>query len=431
MSEEVVDEDSIGKGHLNVGFVLEITSINADFDQSMGHDTLANFRAYALGESGYPEIWRSPESLKVLFEEWDFSGPLWMDPTSVFSYLSALTGVVSGDLLSLEFYSDPYPMDFNSASWEIIRHRLKTSLNHSFKLSPEHSHCDESPQSFYIEGASIDGSDRLSIERLESAISGLFATEKTSESALAFLDFFAPEVAAVKSLPPFVSGHIWAQLLSGCDWNLASQILQEDGVLDFDAGSFTWQVPGKDKNSGDYIGTWAVEWFRDVRRCLNFTPWPWRPDAKDQNYDPDTTGFLRAQVDRLLSGRQPAPQEKVAAFAMLYWLVDHDDNEDDDGPYTEDRVRRLIDHFLTDPLREFIAENLNLIRQCFTALNLTATKDGGDFYDEWLPEWAGSEGVLAGLPGSQGHLLEFEPSLFESVEKLWPEFIAIASQPLP
>jgi hypothetical protein len=204
--------------------------------------------------------------------------------------------------------------------------------------------------------------------------------------------------------------------------------MQVDGVLDFDAGSFTWQVPGKDKNSDYYIGTWAVEWFRGVRRCLNFTPWPWRSDAMDQNYDPDTTGFFRAQVDRLLSGRQPAPQEKIAAFAMLYWLVDHDDNEDDDGPYTEDRVRQLIDHFLTDPLREFIAENLNLIRQCFTALNLTARKDGSDFYDEWLPEWAGSEGVLAGLPGSQGHLLEFEPSLFESVEKLWPEFISITSQ---
>lgn len=94
----------------------------------------------------------------------------------------------------------------------------------------------------------------------------------------------------------------------------------------------------------------------------------------------------------------------------------------------------MIGDFLSDSLGLFIAENLELIKQCFYALNATAEEDGSDHYNDHLPEWAGSEGVLAGVMTpyggreTTGHLFEFEPALFEDVEKLWPEFISIASQ---
>ena len=121
---------------------------------------------------------------------------------------------------------------------------------------------------------------------------------------------------------------------------------------------------------------------------------------------------------------------------MLYLLIDHEDSEDEDAPYTSDRERALIDDFLSESLRNFIEDNLILIKQCFTALNLTSAEDGSDYYDSRLPEWAGSEGVLTGVKPPYGgtdkaHPLEFNPSLFEAVEKVWPEFISIASQPLP
>ncbi len=69
-------------------------------------------------------------------------------------------------------------------------------------------------------------------------------------------------------------------------------------------------------------------------------------------------------------------------------------------------------------------------------MNLTAEEDGSDHYNEFLPTWAGSEGVLTGVTPPYGgtdkaHPLEFDPSLYEAVEKVWPEFISIASQPLP
>jgi hypothetical protein len=293
---------------------------------------------------------------------------------------------------------------------------------------------DTSGQTFFLKSFEIEGSNRLTIERLESALAGLQKVTNTSESAKAFLELFAPEVAAIRFLPAFVSGHIWAQLLSGCDWNTASKILTLEGQLEFDAESFNWQVPAKGKNANWYMGLWAVDWFRLVRRSLNFTPWPWQTNSMNESNDPDRLGTYRAQVDRLLLGRQPAPQEKVAAIAMLYWLVDHEDSEDDEAPYTSDKVRGLIDSFLSDSLEQFIGDNLPIIKQCFTALNLTAEEDGSDHYDSSLPEWAGSEGVLAGVKApygsseSTGHHLDFEPSLFESVEKVWPEFIAITSQ---
>ena len=425
-------EHSIGQGQLSVGFVLEITSINEDLGESMGHDNLSRFRHSAVVGSGYSEIWRSPSGLKEFLAEPDILSSLWIDPTSVFSYLSALSGCVGGDLLSVEFFSEPYPMDLNSSSWEIIRKRLRISLSHDFLLPEHRINFESSGQSFYIESVDVEGSNRLTIEKLESALAGLRGIADNSEPAKKFLDFFAPELASLRSLPIFLSGHIWAQLLSGSDWKLASLILTGEGPIEIDSDSFTWEMPAEDMNS--YNGGWAIEWFRNVRRSLNFTPWPWRTDAIDHNHDPDKTGFYRAQVDRMLAGREPAPEEKVAALAMLYWLVDHEDNEDDDAPYTEDRMRSLIDGFLSDSVKEFIEDNLDLIHQCFTALNQTAREDGYDHYSEWLPEWAGSEGVLSGVPPAYGtsegkaHSFEFEPSMVEAAEKLWPEFLSLASQ---
>ena len=427
-------ENSIGKGNLNVGFVLEITSINEDLDQSMNEYFLADFVVESLLASGYPDIWRAPGNIQVLIDEGEFHWDLLVDPTSIFSYLSALRGRVSGDVISFEFFSDPNPLDINSSSWDIVRKRLRASVSQDFLLLAHKYNFESSGQTFFLKSFEIEGSNRLTIERLESALVGLQKVTKTSASAKAFLELFAPEVASIRFLPAFVSGHIWAQLLSGCDWNTASKILTLEGQLEFDAESFNWQVPAKGKNANWYMGLWAVDWFRLVRRSLNFTPWPWQTNSMNESNDPDRLGTYRAQVDRLLFGRQPAPQEKVAAIAMLYWLVDHEDSEDDEAPYTSDKVRGLIYSLLPDPLEQFIEDNLALIKQCFTALNLTAEEDGSDHYDSSLPEWAGSEGVMAGVKApygsseSTGHLLEFEPSLFEAVENLWPEFIAITSQ---
>jgi hypothetical protein len=426
-------DHSIGTGYLNVGFVLEITSINEDRDESMVHDTLTDFCDSSFRESGYATIWKSPGTIKEFLDDREYTSDLFMDPTSVFSYLSALTGCVSGDFLTFEFAADPNPMDFNSASWAIIHKRLNASVKHDFLLLDHKLYFDSSGQSFYLEGFFVEGSNRLTIERLETAVAGLRRLADTSESARNFLEIFGPEVESLRLLPLFVSGHVWAQLLSGCDWKMASEILTQEGQLDFESESFNWQVQPKRKNENWYRGLWAVDWFRGVRRSLNFTPWPWRTDSMDEYFDPDETGFYRTQVDRLLSGRQPAPQEKVAALAMLYWLIDHEESEDEDAPYTSDRVRTLIEDSLSDTLGEFIEENLSLIKQCFTALNLTAEEDGSDHYNEFLPTWAGSEGVLTGVTPPYGgtdkaHPLEFDPSLFEAVEKLWPEFISIASQ---
>jgi hypothetical protein len=74
---------------------------------------------------------------------------------------------------------------------------------------------------------------------------------------------------------------------------------------------------------------------------------------------------------------------------------------------------------------------LELIKACFGALQEVLT-DLGDG-ENWLPVWSGSEGFLAGVPPAYSKTehakeIEFETSLVEAIDKLWPEFIAIASQ---
>jgi hypothetical protein len=428
----VSGEGSIGKGHPRVGFVLEISSINEELDEPMASETLAAFTNESLAESGYGNIWRTALGQKALVDKQEFTSTLWVDPTSFFSYLSALSGTVNGDLLSFSFDSEPNPTDLNAASWEIIRKRLRTSVVHDFLLQEHRMDFESSGQSFYIEEFVVEGVNRLSLEKLEGAVKDLRNAAPNSQSAKQFLEFFEPELQRIASLPSFISGHLWAHILSGCNWALASQILEATGSLGFDSDSFTWEPPAEDMQS--YVGGYAVAWYRNVRRSINFNPWPWRVGSIDQNSEPDSQGFFRDQVAQLLGGRAPVAQEKVAAFGALYLLVDHEDDEDDDAPNTQDRERTLIEDYMSDSLRDLISENLELIKACFGALQEVLT-DLGDG-ENWLPVWSGSEGFLAGVPPAYSKTenaeeIEFETSLIESVEKLWPEFISIASQPLP
>jgi hypothetical protein len=307
-----------------------------------------------------------------------------------------------------------------------------TSLSRDFLL-PDHSvNFDSSGQSFFVEEIVIDGIPRLTLERLGAAVSGIEKLKESSSSAQQFLELFGPEFSSLKSLPEFVVGHIWAQLLSGCDWKSATKILTSDGPIDIDSDSFTWE--SQPREFFHYRGGWAVEWYRDIRRRLTFNPWPRQLESNDEYFDQDLAAYFRSQVDHMLSGRKPSPQDKIASFASLYLLIDHEDNEDDDAPFTTDQMRILIHSYLSDSLKVFIETNRSLIHECFTALNKTASDDGYDHYTEFLPEWIDSEGVLAGVPPAYSaskdkeRQFDFEPSMVEAVEKLWPEFVAISSQ---
>jgi hypothetical protein len=180
-----------------------------------------------------------------------------------------------------------------------------------------------------------------------------------------------------------------------------------------------------------FVGGYAVAWYRNVRRSLNFNPWPWQNDSLDEKQFPDKSCLYRRQIEQILGGREPAAQEKVVAFAALYLLIDHADNEDDDAPYTSDKVRNLIENDLSELLKEFIDTNRELVKDCFFAFQefLSDLGDG----EEWLPEWSGSEGVLAGVPHSWSAdgatEIEFTPELVDAVQKLWPAFLSLASQP--
>jgi hypothetical protein len=422
-------DKSIGQGSIRVGFVLEIHSINEELDQPMALDSLTSFKESSLIESGYGNIWRAPAGLKTLVEEQEFSSEVWTDPTSISSYLEALAGGVNGDLLTFSFDAEPKPMDLNVSSWDVVRKRLKTSLAHDFLLEEHRVDFEASGQSFYIEEIEIEGSKTLSVENLEASLESLRSATNPAIQANEFLEFFSAEVIRPKQLPPFISGHIWAQLLSGCDWDLASQILSGKAITTFDSGSFNWTAPAQDLQS--YVGGYSVAWYRNVRRSLNFNPWPWQNDSLDEKQFPDKSCLYRRQVEQLLGGREPAAQEKVVAFAALYLLIDHEDSEDDDAPNTSDRVRNLIENHLSESLQEFIDTNRELVKDCFFAFQefLSDLGDG----EEWLPEWSGSEGVLAGVPHSWSAdgatAIEFTPELVDAVQKLWPEFLSLASQP--
>jgi tetratricopeptide (TPR) repeat protein len=425
----VSGEGSIGQGYLSVGFILEISSINEELDQPMASETLTDFTNESLVESGYGKIWRAALGQKALVDEQDFTSTVWVDPTSFFSYLSALCGTVYGEFIAFSFDSEPNPTDFNSASWGIIRKRLRTSVVHDFLLKEHRVDFESSGQSFYLEEFVVEGVNRLSLEKLEGAVKDLRIAAPNSKSAKQFLEFFDPELQRIAFLPSFISGHLWAHILSGCNWSLASQILEAKGSLSFDADSFAWEPPAEDMQS--YSGGYAIEWYRNLRRSINFNPWPWRAGSIDQNGEPDSRGLFRDQVAQLLGDRPPVAHEKVSAFGALYLLVDHEDDDDDDAPSTQDRERTLIEDYMSDSLRDFITENLELIKACFGALQEVLT-DLGDG-ENWLPVWSGSEGFLAGVPPAYSKTenaeeIEFETSLIESVEKLWPEFISITSQ---
>jgi hypothetical protein len=85
---------------------------------------------------------------------------------------------------------------------------------------------------------------------------------------------------------------------------------------------------------------------------------------------------------------------------------------------------------LSESLKEFIDTNRKLVKDCFFAFQefLSDLGDG----EEWIPEWSGSEGVLAGVPHSWSAdgatEIEFTPELVDAVQKLWPEFLSLASQ---
>jgi hypothetical protein len=425
----VSGEGSIGQGYLSVGFILEISSINEELDQPMASETLTDFTNESLVESGYGKIWRAALGQKALVDEQDFTSTVWVDPTSFFSYLSALCGTVYGEFIAFSFDSEPNPTDFNSASWGIIRKRLRTSVVHDFLLKEHRVDFESSWQSFYLEEFVVEGVNRLSLEKLEGAVKDLRIAAPNSKSAKQFLEFFDPELQRIAFLPSFIRGHLWAHILSGCNWSLASQILEAKGSLSFDADSFAWEPPTEDMQS--YSGGYAIEWYRNVRRSINFNPWPWRAGSIDQNGEPDSRGLFRDQVAQLLGDRPPVAHEKVSAFGALYLLVDHEDDDDDDAPSTQDRERTLIEDYMSDSLRDFISENLELVKACFGALQEVLT-DLGDG-ENWLPVWSGSEGFLAGVPPAYSKTenaeeIEFETSLVEAIEKLWPDFIAIASQ---
>lgn len=424
----ILGDQSIGQGSIKVGFVLEIHSINEELDRPMYLDGLGNFRESSLIESGYGKIWCAPEGFETLVEEQDFDSELWTDPTSIPSYLAALARITNGDLTTFSFDVEPKPMNLNSSSWDVLRKRLKISLAHDFLLEEHRLDFEASGQSFYLEEIEIEGSKTLTVEKLEASLEALRSATNSAIQASEFLEFFGAEVIRPKNLPPFISGHIWAQLLSGCDWDLASQILSGDGPMNLDSGSFTWTAPAEDLKS--YVGGYAVAWYRNVRRSLNFNPWPWQTDSLDEQHYSDKNCLYRKQVEQLLGSRQPEAQEKVVAFAALYLLIDHENNEDDDAPFTSDKVRNLIENDLSESLKEFIDTNQALIKDCFVALQefLPELGDG----EEWLPEWSGSEGVLAGVPhawtADGAAEIEFTHELVGAVEKLWSEFVSIASQ---
>jgi hypothetical protein len=430
---------SVGKGHLTVGFVLETSSINEDLIEPMLGDALADFAKAALAASGYGKIWCTAAGLDSLINDQKFTSSLWIDPTSFLSYLSALSGGSNYDLLSVSFATEPKQTDFNSVNWEFIRKKLKKSLARKFLLKEHKGYFEESGQSFYIENIHLNGSKALTVEKLESSLEGLRSFSKSSIQAAEFLDFFAPELGRLELLPPFISGHIWAQFLSGCNWELASQILLSNSSANFDWASFSWRAPADNLRS--YSAGYSVSWYRNMRRSLNFNPWPWRTDSKNEYFGLYSTALARDQVGRLLAHREPVEQEKVAAFAALNFLIDHDEDNEQDGVmyYTPDSIRYLIDYGLSEQVKEFIISHESLIKDCFVALRefLPDLGDGASL----LPEWSGSEGVLAGVPYSwssnalvdvDGALdIKFKPKLVEAVEQHWPEFISVASQPLP
>ena len=410
----------IGKVSLEVGFVIEIHTINEDLESPMAEDSLADFMASALIGSGYGEIWLDPEAFKTFVEdphEYTEREELWVDPSCIYSYLEALVGEVSGDLFSISFQANQNAIDFDSASWEVIRKKLRMSLSNELTLEELGFSANSSGLSFFLEELDIDGENLLSIEKLETALEGLRDSLENQKSVQDFLEFFAPEWASLNRLPIFLSGHLWAQLLSGCNWELASQILKGDSSISFDSDSFTWQFPAEDLKS--YPGGSAVSTHRSARRSLNFAPWP----SNAYNH----SGYSSFE---LLAGREPAAQEKISAFAALYLLIDHEDNEEDDAPYTSDKVRDLIEGSLSEPLGGFIEQNTPVLYECY--VNLLESMPDGQL-EEHLPVWAGSEGVLAGVPDPWGGeetpiTIEFASELVESVESLWPDFISIVSE---
>lgn len=417
------EESESPNSYLDIGFALEITSINENRDTTMNQDTLADFASDAFEASGYFDIWHASKSFEEFSEEVGWSRDLWIDPTSTFSYLYALTGTVHGDLLSIDFWSEY--TDFNADSWEILRSKIKLSLNHQFVVD-EHYDFEKSPQSFYVNDLCIRGSHMLTKEKLSFAISKLRASGDTSASAQEFLSFNLPEIEVINRAPTFVQGHMWAQLLSGCNWTTVEKIISQDSELVFDPESFNWQPPLRENNF--YAGRHAVEWFRGVRRSLNFTPWPWQIGSINDDYDPDEDGYYRRQVEQTLARVEPCSEEKIATFAILVFLIAQ---EGDDYIYLSGRLHEIRDSWISDDLQAFLFQNEALIRECFRAMPEEWKEEDLNF----LPEWIGSEGLLAGLPDTgataQPLDLDFDENLVSQVEAVWPEFIEIASQELP
>lgn len=402
--------------YLEVGFALDISSINENRDTSMNHDTLADFTHDTLRSSGYLEIWHPSTNFEEFQEESGSSRQLWIDPTSTYSYLYGLTGTVHGDLLAVEFWSQL--TDFSADSWENIRAKIKASLKHSFLLD-EHYEFVSSPQSFYVGNLCVNNSDMLTVENLKFAISNMRSINSKSKSAGNFLDFYLTELAIIDRLPDFVTGHIWAQLLSSCTWETVQKIIHQDSSLFVD-DSFEWQPLSV--GSREYFGDFAIHWFRKIRRSLVFTPWPWIGMTED--YDPDDSGIYQSQVARMISRVEPSPEERVAAFAILFFLIS--DPQDDDI-YVSGRLQEIRENWIRDDLHGFLSDNEGLIRECFSAM----PEEWKDENTNFLPLWTESEGVLAGITddsaSDQPMQLNFSSSLISRVDARWPEFMSIES----
>lgn len=412
------------EGHLDLGFVLEISSINENWDTAINQDTLADVTNSAFANSGYLGLWdESSDPDDYVNEEGILSG-LWIDPTSTFSYLYALTGTVHGDILSIDFRTKSAHLDADS--WEAIRSKILMSLRHDFILE-EHSHdFEKSPQSFYVNNLHINGSGTLTSESLYFAIRALQASSETCAAAKEFVSLYTPEITVSGRLPEFLSGHIWAQLLSGCNWKTVQRIISQDSELVFDSESFSWLPPENEDHF--YTGGWAVQWFRGVRRSLNFTPWPWQEESITDQYDLDETALFRAQVKETLGREEPSSEERVAALAVLLFLIADDD---DDYVQITGRLQEIRDNWVSEPLQAFVSSNEALIRECFAAMPEEWQENG-----VFLPEWSGSEGVLASVPESYGspsepETLHFDGLLLSRVDEVWDGFMKIASQQLP
>lgn len=413
------------EGYLDIGFVLEMSSINENWNTTINQDTLANLTNHAFVNSGYLELWHTSTSPDAYLNEEGISSGLWIDPTSTFSYLYALTGSVHGDLLSIGFWSESNQL--NADSWDTARSKILRSLNHEFTLEEHRYDFEKSPQSFYINDFYVNGSGTLTPDTLSFALKRLQASSEVCSSAQKFLSLYSSEFQVIDRLPEFVRGHLWAQLLSACNWTMVQKIISQDNDLIFEAESFKW--PQTNSQSHFYAEGWAVLWFRGIRRSLNFTPWPWQEGSITDQYDPDETALFRGQVKETLGREEPRAEERVATLAILFFLIAEDN---DDYIYLSGRLQEIRDHWISEDLRVFLSDNKQLISECFAAMPEEWKEDGELGF---LPEWEGSEGLLEDVPdlgaSMQPAKLQFDPALVLRVDALWAEFIKIASQELP